>query len=125
GNHEFDEGKEELLRMQHGGQHPVDGESPGGPFRGAEFRFLAANVIDVQTGRTLLPPYAIRRFDGVPVAFIGLTLEDTPAVASAAAVAGLSFMDEVETIHSLVGQIRKQGVEAIVVIIHQRSESVV
>ena len=119
GNHEFDEGKEELLRMQHGGPHPVDGESPGGPFRGAEFRFLAANVIDVQTGRTLLPPYAIRRFDGVPVAFIGLTLEDTPAVASAAAVAGLSFMDEVETIHSLVGQIRKQGVEAIVVIIHQ------
>src|SRR5690606_14850582 len=50
GNHEFDEGKEELLRMQHGGPHPVDGESPGGPFRGAEFRFLAANVIDVQTG---------------------------------------------------------------------------
>ena len=119
GNHEFDEGKEELLRMQHGGPHPVDGESPGGPFRGAEFRFLAANVIDVQTGGTLLPPYAIRRFGGVPVAFIGLTLEDTPAVASAAAVAGLSFMDEVGTIHSLVGQIRKQGVEAIVVIIHQ------
>jgi 5'-nucleotidase len=119
GNHEFDEGKEELLRMQHGGSHPVDGESPGGPFRGAEFGFLAANVIDVQTGGTLLPPYAIRRFGGVPVAFIGLTLEDTPAVASAAAVAGLSFMDEVETIRSLVGQIREQGVEAIVVIIHQ------
>jgi 5'-nucleotidase len=119
GNHEFDEGKEELLRMQHGGPHPVDGEPPGAAFRGAEFGFLAANVIDVQTGETLLPPYAIRRFGGVPVAFIGLTLEGTPAVASAAAVAGLAFMDEVETIHSLVTQIRQQGVEAIVVVIHQ------
>jgi 5'-nucleotidase len=119
GNHEFDEGKEELLRMQHGGPHPVDGESPAGPFHGAEFGFLAANVIDVQSGETLLPPYAIRRFGGVPVAFIGLTLEGTPAVASAAAVAGLEFMDEVDTIDSLIEEIRRQGVEAIVVVIHQ------
>ena len=119
GNHEFDEGKAELLRMQQGGPHPVDGETAGGPFRGAEFLFLAANVIDEDTGDTLLPPYAIQHFDGVPVAFIGLTLEDTPSVASAAAVEGLSFLDEVETIDALVGEIRKQGVEAIVVIIHQ------
>jgi len=119
GNHEFDEGKEELLRMQHGGPHPVDGESPAGPFTGAEFRFLAANVIDDDSGATLLPPFAIERYDGIPVAFIGLTLEDTPSVASSAAVAGLTFMDEAETINALVPQIRSEGVEAIVVLIHE------
>jgi 5'-nucleotidase len=119
GNHEFDEGKAELLRMQQGGPHPVDGESPGGPFTGAEFRFLAANVIDDDSGDTLLPAFAVEYYGGVPVAFIGLTLEDTPSVALSSAVAGLTFMDEAETINALVPQIRAQGVEAIVVIIHE------
>ena len=29
GNHEFDEGPEELLRMQNGGSHPIDGDLDG------------------------------------------------------------------------------------------------
>ncbi|MEX2122639.1 MAG: bifunctional metallophosphatase/5'-nucleotidase [Woeseia sp.] len=119
GNHEFDEGSDELLRMQHGGAHPVDGESPSGPFAGAAFQFLAANVIDDDSGDTLLPPYAIEYYAGIPVAFIGLTLEGTPSVATGTAVAGLSFMDEADTINTLVGEIQEQGVEAIVVIVHE------
>lgn len=43
-NHELDEGAAELLRMQQGGCHPVDGCLDGDPFAGAEFGFLAANV---------------------------------------------------------------------------------
>ncbi|MGE5776638.1 MAG: metallophosphoesterase, partial [Chloroflexota bacterium] len=42
GNHEFDEGVDELLRMQRGGCHPEDGCLDGDDFRGADFRFLAA-----------------------------------------------------------------------------------
>jgi 5'-nucleotidase len=119
GNHEFDEGSAELIRMQQGGPHPVDGGSPGGAFAGAQFRFLGANVIDENSGATLLPPYVIERYDGIPVAFIGLTLKGTPLVASSSAVAGLSFRDEAETINGLLPEIRAQGVEAIVVIIHE------
>jgi 5'-nucleotidase len=119
GNHEFDEGKKELLRMQHGGPHPVDGESPAGPFTGADFRFLAANVIDDDSDETLFSAFAVEHYDGIPVAFIGLTLEDTPSVASSAAVAGLTFMDEADTINALVPQIRSRGIEAIVVILHE------
>jgi len=119
GNHEFDEGKKELLRMQYGGPYPVDGQSPAGPFTGADFRFLAANVIDNDSGETLFPAFGIEHYDGIPVAFIGLTLEDTPSVASSAAVAGLTFMDEAETINALVPQIRSQGVEAIIVVLHE------
>lgn len=119
GNHELDEGSAELLRMQHGGAHPVDGESPAGPFGGAEFRFLAANVTLDDSGKTLFPAYAIERYEGIPVAFIGLPLEDTPSVVTTSAAAGLSFADEADTINALVGEIRSKGVEAIVVVIHQ------
>ncbi len=34
GNHEFDEGPDELLRMQRGGPHPLDGDLDSGPFEG-------------------------------------------------------------------------------------------
>ena len=74
GNHEFDEGAAELLRMQEGGCHPVDGCLDGDGFAGADFDFLAANVVVNETGETLFPPYSIRKYQGVSVAFIGMTL---------------------------------------------------
>src|SRR5215207_4460819 len=49
GNHEFDEGVTELKRMQRGGCHPVDGCQDGDGFRGASFKYLAANVVDKKT----------------------------------------------------------------------------
>ena len=64
GNHEFDEGVDELLRMQNGGCHPVDGCHDGDPFGGANFEFLAANVKYETNGETIFPPYAIRKFQG-------------------------------------------------------------
>ena len=62
GNHEFDEGVDELLRMQYGGCHPVDGCQDGDPFAGARrFKFLAANVTYKKNEkRTIFPPYQIR-----------------------------------------------------------------
>ena len=119
GNHEFDEGIAELLRMQHGGPHPVDGDLDGDPFAGADFQFLAANVIDDATGKTIFPPYAIRDYQGVKVAFIGLTLEGTPSIVTRSGVAGLTFKDEVETVNSLVPQLQEEGIEAIVVLLSE------
>ena len=119
GNHEFDEGIAELLRMQHGGPHPVDGDLDGDPFAGADFQFLAANVIDDATGKTIFPSYAIRDYQGVKVAFIGLTLEGTPSIVTRSGVAGLTFKDEVETVNSLVPQLQEEGIEAIVVLLSE------
>ena len=78
GNHEFDEGVTELLRMRYGGCHPVDGCQDGDPFGGSTFEFLAANVAYKDTGETIFPPYAIHHFQGVKVAIVGMTLEGTP-----------------------------------------------
>ena len=119
GNHEFDEGPRELRRMARGGSHPVDGDLDGDGFAGADFKFLAANVVVERTGRTLFRPYTIKRFGGVRVAFIGMTLEGTPSIVTQEGVAGLEFLDEVETVNRLVPRLQRRGVEAIVVLLHE------
>ncbi|WP_175597263.1 metallophosphoesterase family protein [Peristeroidobacter soli] len=80
GTHEFDDGKAELLRMQNGGCHPADPNTCQGgvvgtpvPFEGAKFKFLAANVVETATGKTIFPAYGIKVVNGVRVGFIGLT----------------------------------------------------
>ncbi len=119
GNHEFDEGKDELLRMQNGGCHPVDGCQGPHRFPGATFHYLAASTFDKSTGKTIFPPYEIRQFEGIPVAFIGLTLKGTPDIVSPTGVAGLEFRDEADTVNALVPELKARGVEAIVVLIHE------
>ena len=119
GNHEFDDGPAELLRMQRGGTHPVDGDLDGDPFAGADFQFLAANVINDKTGSAIFPPYALRDYEGTKVAFVGLTLEGTPGIVARSGVEGLTFLDEAETVNALVPRLQEDGIEAIVVLLHE------
>jgi len=133
GNHEFDEGITELLRMQYGdkrgrgykpatpdGCHPVDGCGDGDGFEGADFDFLAANVAYKADGRTIFPPYAIENFKkGAKVAFIGMTLEGTPLIVSPAGIASVDFLDEAATVNALIPHLKQQGIEAIVVLLHE------
>ena len=119
GNHEFDEGVTELLRMQYGGCHPADGcYFPSEPYPGADFQWLAANVVN-ESGETPLPPYWIERFQYVNVGFIGMTLKATDTLAAAAGIQGWEFLDEAETANALVPILKAQGVEAIVVLLHE------
>jgi 5'-nucleotidase len=119
GNHEFDEGADELLRIQNGGCHPVDGCADGTPYRGADFSYLSANAFVDATGQPLLAPYAVERVQGVKVGFIGMTLEGTKQIVSQEGVAGLTFADEVETANRYAAELRAQGVETIVVLLHE------
>ena len=119
GNHEFDEGKVELLRMQNGGCHPTDNCQGPHPFLGARFHYLAASTIETASGKTIFPPYEVREFDGIRVAFVGLTLKGTPNLVSPVSVAGLEFRDEADTVNALVPELKAQGIAAIVVLIHE------
>ena len=119
GNHEFDEGAAELVRMQEGGCHPVDGCLDGDPFAGASFRYLSANVVQNKNGKTLFPAYKMHSFAGAKVAFIGMTLEGTPSIVTPSGVAGLTFNDEADTVNALIPELRKRGIETIVVLIHE------
>ena len=119
GNHEFDEGEDELKRMQNGGCHPTDGCQDGTGFAGANFKYLSANVIDTRTGKPFFKPYAIRRFQGKKVGFIGMTLEGTPGIVSPSGITHLKFADEADTANHYARVLKRRGVKAIVVLLHQ------
>ncbi len=119
GNHEFDEGAKELARLQNGGCHPKDGCYADKRFKGADFPYLAANVLDEKTKKPILKPYWVWKKNGVKVGFIGVTLEGTPDIVSAEGVKGLSFKDEVETINKYAKVLQKQGVKSIVALLHE------
>jgi 5'-nucleotidase len=117
-----------LLRMQSGGCLPDgDGQNnqnscpdPKHPFTGAKFKYLSANVFFENTQKTLFAPYTIKSFDdGQKVAFIGMTLENTPNIVTKSGVAGLTFKDEVETANALVPVLKSKGVKSIVVLLHE------
>lgn len=125
GNHEFDEGYQELQRLQNGGCLP-DGTGlnnqdscAAGTFKGANFKYLTANVMYAGTHKTILPPYWVKNMNGAKVGFIGLTLREAPSIVTAAGVAGLNFTNEVAAANAVVPVLRKQGVKAIIALVHQ------
>jgi 5'-nucleotidase len=122
GNHEFDQGRAELLRKQKGGcvsPLPAKACKLTPDFSGAPFGYLAANVIDNATGKPLLPAYSIQQVKGVKIAFIGAVLKDTASVVTASGIAGLTFIDEAAAINQAAAEARTQGATAFVVLIHE------
>lgn len=130
GNHEFDKGSDELLRLQNGGckmsggatdPNSCKGATVGTPvpFEGAKFKWLSANVIKTSTSQPLLPAFGVKTFNGVKVAFIGMTLKATPTIVTPSGVAGLEFRDEATTVNNLVPTLKAQGIESIVVLVHE------
>ncbi|WP_063746898.1 bifunctional metallophosphatase/5'-nucleotidase [Catenuloplanes japonicus] len=119
GNHEFDEGVSELIRLNRGGCHPVDGCQDGDGFAGARFTYLAANTVYKKTGLPILPPVEVRLVDGVPVGFVGMTLEGTPGIVNPAGIKDVNFLDEVETANKWGGLLRAFGVKSLVLLLHE------
>ncbi|WP_083652241.1 bifunctional UDP-sugar hydrolase/5'-nucleotidase [Bacillus sp. MRMR6] len=118
GNHEFDEGADELLRLINGGTHEETGD-----FAGSNFPWVAANVINQKTGKSLLPPYEVIKVNGMPIGFIGVVTTETPTIVVPSGVAGLTFTNEVEAINRNVAELKKQGVKSIVVLAHNPGSS--
>ena len=118
GNHEFDEGKDELLRRLDGGNHPT-GPFLENPYRGAKFPYVCANAVRTADQEPLIDPYVVKKIKGVQIAFIGAVLRQTPTIVTPTGVAGITFLDEAEAINRYVAQLKANGVRTIVVLIHQ------
>ncbi len=118
GNHEFDAGPDELLRLLQGGNAKA-GPFLQNPWRGSRVPYVCANVLDRRTGRTLLPPYAVVVIHGVPVGIIGAVLKETPTLVPAWATAALQFTDEATAINMAARELQAQGVHTILLTIHQ------
>jgi 5'-nucleotidase len=119
GNHEFDEGVGELRRVIDGGACHPEGCLDGDGYAGSDADWLAANVVDRDTREPILPPYEVREVRGVEIGVIGVVLEGTPSIVSPGGIADVEFLDEIETIDHYVAELQADGVEAIVVSLHE------
>jgi 5'-nucleotidase len=119
GNHEFDEGYQELLRMQRGGCHPVDGCQWRDSYPGASFPILGANVTKVKTGLPALPPFWVEIRDGMPIGFIGMPLKDVPILVDPNGIKDIQFGDEVQAANKYANFLDAIGVKSIVLLVHQ------
>jgi 5'-nucleotidase len=124
GNHEFDNGQQELLRKQNGGCEKFTAKEPCAleKFTGATFKYLAASTKRAD-GSTLFPATGLKTFGSgkraVTVGVIGLTLKGTPNLVNPTGIQGLTFEDEADTINAAVPALKAQGADAIVVLIHE------
>ena len=126
GNHELDQGKAELLRQINGGCDSVRPDKAcqfDAHYGGTRFPYLAANLMDSSTGKLLLPAYVIEEAHGAKIAFVGAVLRGVSRYVSAASMNGLYTIDEAEAINAQLPELRRQGVDAVVVVIHQGGET--
>lgn len=122
GNHEFDRGTDELLRMVRGGNGATAITHLADPYPGAAAEYVCSNVVWKTNGTLLAAPYTIRDAGGVQIAFIGATTTETPSIQKEASIEEVLFEDETASINRYVPEIQQQGVHAIVVLLHEGGE---
>ena len=129
GNHEFDKSPSFLVEhMEYGVPFPVVGrddafpDSGGRRFRGADFRYYSANMVWSHNNRTVLPPYNVEWVDAghgrrLPIGFIHLTAAGTE-IGSTSYQPALASLDEVATANRCAAELKRRGVNAIVLSMH-------
>ena len=117
GNHDLDRGVSELLRK-------TRGECPSGAcvwpeFKGPGFPYLAANMFEIESGKRVLPSHIIKEVGGLKIAFVGVVTRDTPKVVIPKSIEGLRFADEADTMNALIPELRAEGAQVLVAIMHE------
>ncbi|MFD9029724.1 bifunctional metallophosphatase/5'-nucleotidase [Streptomyces sp. NPDC059567] len=130
GNHELDVSPDFLVKHIEDGQCfgkvDVDScftDSTGRRFHGADFDFQSGNIVSSQTGRPIVDPYRIEWFSApggkrVPVGFISTTLEAS-VTGSTSYQPQLRALDQAQTIERYTSELKRRGVEAIVLNVHE------
>ncbi|MEB2493797.1 bifunctional metallophosphatase/5'-nucleotidase [Peribacillus frigoritolerans] len=118
GNHELDEGVNEMKRLIHGGFNKKTGY-----FQGANTAYSSANIIDRKSGIPLLPPYVIKQMDGIDIGFIGVVTKETNMYVSPEKRKEVEITDEVSAINRTVKILKDKGIEVIVVLAHDSAKS--
>jgi 5'-nucleotidase len=119
GNHELDQGVNEMTRLIYGGFHKKTGN-----FQGSSTSYTSANIILKQSRTPLLPQYVIKQIDGIQIGFIGVvTAADTNLYVAPEQRKEVEVTDEVSAINQTVQLLKKKGVKAIVVLAHDSASS--
>lgn len=91
GNHEFDNPLEVLFKQQ----------------EWANFPMLSANIYDKETGKRLFQPYAMFNKQGIKIAVIGLTTEDTAKLGNPEHIGEVDFRDPKEEAKKLIAELKQ------------------
>jgi len=104
GNHDFDHGWQNLVKLS----------------SLARFPFLAANLKRKSTGELaeFVQPYLIKEVQGIKIGIIGTTLSSTPSMSFPEHIADLDFEPEAQALLKSVPELRRQGVNTIIVETH-------
>ena len=101
GNHEYDQGIDDLLER-------IEGRT--------DFPDLAANVYYAGTDELVHEPYTVVERNGIRVAIIGAVTTKTVGKVSPVAIEGLEFRDPVDGVNDAVQQLQDSGDEYDVVV---------
>ncbi|TMX30757.1 bifunctional UDP-sugar hydrolase/5'-nucleotidase [Vibrio rotiferianus] len=91
GNHEFDNPLEVLFKQQ----------------EWANFPMLSANIYDKETGERLFQPYAMFNKQGIKIAVIGLTTEDTAKLGNPEFIGEVDFRDPKQEAKKLIAELKQ------------------
>ena len=120
GNHEFDRGQKAMFDLIYGTNAPPKDEWINLPFYpGASYPYISANIVSTNTGKLLFPPYTIKLVNNIPVAFIGAVLKNAADSMFPANAKGIKFLPEAEAINHYIPEIKAQGAQIIIVLIHE------
>ncbi|HEY8707614.1 MAG TPA: bifunctional metallophosphatase/5'-nucleotidase [Burkholderiaceae bacterium] len=127
GNHEWDRGFNETMRLVFGGKRTmtVNGKqvATGPMWPGSPFPWVSANLVDRKTGKPLVPPFYIKTVNGVKVAFIGATTQHLKEVTLASGIPNVGVLDPATAINKYVALLKAQGIKQFVVLIHEGGET--
>ncbi|WP_430502859.1 bifunctional metallophosphatase/5'-nucleotidase [Micromonospora trifolii] len=130
GNHEMDRGYEFLRHMDDGTcrWRPDNDicftDSTGRRFHGADYDYYSGSLVDDRSGKPKLPPYHVEYVsDGhggrLPVGFVHATTKLMSEEQMSYTPKGIDFLDEADTVNKYAAVLRRQGVRAIVAVIHE------
>lgn len=91
GNHEFDNPLDVLFKQQ----------------EWASFPMLSANIYDKNTGKRLFQPYSMFKKQGIKIAVIGLTTEDTAKLGNPEFIEQIDFRDPKEEAKNLIAELKE------------------
>lgn len=114
GNHEFDQGYDDLVNRV---MAPYDAET--NPFGGAGWQYVGANVRMKATGDPAVPASWVKDFGGVQVGFVGAVTEDLPSLVSPAGIADIEVTDVVEAANATADDLRAEGADVVVLLVHE------
>ena len=125
GNHEFDRGLPQTFKLLYGSHDaPTKNWIDLPNYPGATFPFISTNILYKKTGKTIFPPFIIKKIHGIRIAFIGAITGNAAAAILPSNLTDIKFIDPAEAINAAIPQVKALGANVIVVIIHEGGNQV-